>query len=794
MISVAQKGEVKGTVTDAKTGEAMIGAVVSTSPVMGTTTSFDGTYSLEIPAGNAVITFKMTGYDEVKKEVAVVAGQVFVLNVAMNESARELGIVVVSAGKYEQNLGEVTVSMEVIKPKLIQEKNITSIDEALQQTPGVSIVDNEPQIRSGSGYSFGAGSRVQVLMDDLPMISGDAGKPTWSFLPIENVSQVEIIKGASSVLYGSSALSGVINMRTAYPTDKPSTRLAVYHGIYSDPRTDSAKYWSGNAMRSGLNFLHTRKINNNIDFVIGANVLGDDGYLGPIKDSTQATDGNKYNPFTADRYKSEARARVNMNLRYRSKKISGLSYGFNTNWSNSNSLATLIWENTSTGLYSAYKGSATRTKQLLSTIDPFITYYNKKGGRQSLRTRWQSLDNNNDNNQGNFSDVYYGEYQFQQHWDSLRVKDFTTTFGIVGIHTLAKGELYTGGNADGNNSASNFAGYLQVDKKYFDKLNLSGGVRYEYFNINEESQSKPVFRAGANYQLEKATYLRASFGQGFRFPSIAEKFVVTSLGAITIFPNPDLKAESSYNAELGLKQGFRINKFLGFLDLAVFQQEYNKFIEFTFGQWDPNPSLNNQFGIGFKSLNTGKARVQGFEASLMGEGKIGAIQLQALAGYTYTKPVSLTPNEVYAKSPASPDNFFFLSQYANTSYKSTSSDPANDILKYRIQHLVRADLSASWRAYSLGLSFRSQSHIQNIDAAFQVLEKTFPTMFNPGINNWRKTHSKGDYIFDLRAGWEVNEHHGIAVVVKNLLNREYAIRPLAIEEPRLTSIQYTLKF
>ena len=41
------------------------------------------------------------------------------------------------------------------------------------------MVDGEPQIRSGSGFSYGAGSRVMVMVDDLPVLSGDAGRPTW---------------------------------------------------------------------------------------------------------------------------------------------------------------------------------------------------------------------------------------------------------------------------------------------------------------------------------------------------------------------------------------------------------------------------------------------------------------------------------------------------------------------------------------------------------------------------------------------------------------------------------------
>jgi iron complex outermembrane receptor protein len=645
-------------------------------------------------------------------------------------------------------------------------------------------VDGEPQIRSGSGYSFGAGSRVQVLVDNLPMLSGDAGKPTWEFLPIENLSQVEIIKGASSVLYGSSALSGVINMQTAFPGEKPETQVTVFHGVFSNPLSDSAVYWSGNMMRSGVNFLHKRKIGQ-LDLVVGGYFLGDDGHLGPIRDSIDGSIDNGYNPFTSDRYASDTRGRMNLNLGYNFKKVEGLSVGLRTNWSLSNSLGTFIWQNANEGLYDAFAGSATRTKQLLGTVDPYITYTGKRGAKHALRSRWQTLDNENDNNQGNFSDVFYSEYQYQQNWDTLGVKGLNTTFGLVNMTTTSRGELYTGGNPDGVNYSLNQAAFLQMDLKVKERLNMSGGVRYERFVINGESEGRPVFRIGTNYKLFRATYLRASYGEGYRFPSIAEKFIVTALGSLQIYANPELRSETSYNVEFGIKQGYMFGKLKGFLDVALFQQEFENFIEFTFGQW-VTPRLDNLLGFGFKSVNTGKARVRGFEFSALGEGKVGPVLLQFLAGYTYTMPISLTPDLVYARSTN-------LTQSPLT-YANTSSNSDGNILKYRMIHLVRGDVQGTFRNYSLGASIRYNSNMVNIDNAFEFLETNLPSLFNPGIVQWRNENQDGDYVIDARLGYKVNEHHRIALVVNNVLNREYAIRPLSIEEPRLTTIQYTFNW
>lgn len=792
-LSDAQETTLRGRVVDSE-GTTIPGVTIkatfidsvpqSAVVILRTKSDLDGNYILSLRPGKYNVEAAFVGYNTSQMIISINADNEIEWNFVLSSDDDELEIVVISAGKFEQDLGEVTVSMEVIKPRLLEEKNANSVDEILQQTPGVAIVDDEPQIRSGSGYSFGAGSRVQILMDDMPMISGDAGKPTWDFLPIENLAQIEVIKGASSVLYGSSALSGVINMRTSFPTDNPETKVTLFHGVYSTPQSDGAKYWSGSPMKTGASFIHKRKIGQ-LDFVIGGYFLGNDGHLGPQKDTVTGSFSNGYNPFTADRYEAETRGRMNVNLRYRSKKVVGLSFGVNTNWSLSNSLSTLIWENHSTGLYSAYDGAATRTEQTLGTVDPFITYHTKGGAKHSLRGRWQSLDNKNDNNQGNFSDVFYTEYQFLKQWNTEKIKNLTVNLGVVNMSTQSRGELFIGGNVDGKNTASNQAAYAQVDKKFGERWNVSLGVRYEQFEINSDREGRPVFRGGINYRFAKATYVRASYGEGYRFPSIAERYIVTALGAVKIYANPELRSESSYNAELGIKQGFRIRGFKGFADLAVFQQEYKDFIEFTFGQW-ATPTLTNLLGFGFKSINTGKARVRGAELSIMGEGKMGPVLLQVLGGYTYTLPESLTPDYAYANN-----------QDLNktpVSYLTTSSDTTNHILKYRLQHLVRFDVQATWRAWSLGTSFRYNSHMQNIDQAFAFLETTVPMFFDPGIVEWRESHTTGDHIFDARAGWTINEHHKVGLVVTNLLNREYAIRPLAIEEPRVTTLQYTFNF
>jgi hypothetical protein len=82
--------------------------------------------------------------------------------------------------------------------------------------------------------------------------------------------------------------------------------------------------------------------------------------------------------------------------------------------------------------------------------------------------------------------------------------------------------------------------------------------------------------------------------------------------------------------------------------------------------------------------------------------------------------------------------------------------------------------------------------MQNIDKIFTELETVPSAGFNPGLSQWRAEHTTGDVVFDGRVGYTILGKHRLAIVVNNLLNREYAIRPLAIEQPRHIMLQYTL--
>jgi outer membrane receptor protein involved in Fe transport len=796
-----QNALVLGKIADKKTGEGIPGVlvIVSDQPTKGAQTDVDGKFRLDVPPGKVKLELRAIGYENVMSEPLILqAGQTFEFNYQLTGKMQQLGTFVTSASKYEQEVERISMTVDVLRPNIIENKNTTSMKDALQQVPGVSVVNNEPQIRSGSGFSFGAGSRVMILVDDMPLLSGDAGRPSWGFLPVENIEQVEVVKGASSVLYGSAALSGAIHIRTAYPRDTPQTKINTFTGIYNNPRNRDAIYWGkDNPAYSGLNFFHSRKIKNT-DLVIGGNIFHDKGFKGPVPPNPSEPG---FNPLAEQRGEFENRVRLNFSLRRQSEKIKGMAYGLNGNGMISRSTQTLIWYNADSGMYRSFPGAITLTQQSTAYIDPWISYTGNRGWKHHLRNRYYYLDNNNDNNQSNKSHLIYNEYQVQKRIGEENNPLLHLSAGIVsaltyGVSDLFKGNLDPDTSLSARSEAHNLAAYVQLEKTLFKILNLSAGARYEYFSISRprfqasekiirDKDSKPVFRAGANLKLGRLTFLKASFGQGFRFPTMAEKYIRTQVGPIRIYPNDSIRAESSWNAEAGIKQVVAFGRFIGYLDVVAFVQQFENNIEFNFGQFG---SLQDPFlGLGFASINIGRTRVSGGEATLAGRGKIGKYEINILAGYTYTLPVTLEPNAPY---PVTTDGKTPLT------YNRSGTDSSGNLLKYRFRHLFKTDLEASRGRFNGGFSLRYNSFMENIDRVFEDLDQTLP-LFGlpaPGLTQFRKNNNRGIWVVDIRLHIKLNNTVRIGFVVNNLFNVEYALRPMVIEAPRTTAVQLMLAF
>ncbi len=777
----AQNATIKGTITNATTNETIPGVNVLTEEKTGVASDINGKYLIKVHEGRTRLVFKFIGFANTTKVVELKSGETLVLDIKMTEQSQALEGVVVSAGKFEQKLSDVTISMNVIKSSQIANQNTNNIMESLNKVSGVDIYDSQPSIRGGSGYSYGAGSRVLLLVDDLPMLTPDAGDVKWNYLPIENLSQVEVLKGASSALFGASALNGVINLRTAFPKDKPVTQISINNGVYMNPKRKELIWWDDTELKyakssssvfffplsnfgvknpgfGGLNFFHSRKIGQ-VDLVIG---------------------GNTYKNQSFRQDENESRSRININLRFRAKKIEGLSFGVNGNYMYQDKTSFFLWQNADSGAYKQNPSTINYNKGYRFNVDPYLLYFNKRASKYSIKMRYFKHTNHfaDDPTKNNDASVVYGDYQYQHKFKER----YNFTAGLSGSYTESTAKLY------GQHSGINASMYAQVDANVWKKLTFSLGVRGEYFKIDKsESVSsfsirtkkdtlkfpiEPVFRAGVNYHAAKYTFIRASFGQGYRFPTIAEKYIQTSIGGLNIFPNPVLQPETGWSAELGIKQAFKLGTWAGYVDLAGYWTQYKNMMEFTFGIYKPDTATSATMNdVGFKSINVGHARINGIDFSVAAQGTLFGFPASFMVGYTYMNPVNLD-------------------------YDATiDTVTGNKYLKYRNLHSVKGDFEITFKVVTIGVSYIFNSKTINIDHAFegQLIEGIPSSDLLPGLKQYRLDHNKGYHVLNGRIWFDITDNQRIGLFVNNILNTEYMTRPGFVEAPRNIAFNYSLK-
>lgn len=756
-IAFAQNGTIKGTVTENLDGETLIGVNIFLENSTGTITNGNGKYKLEVPAGDHKLTFKYIGYESVTKKVTVKAGETTTLDVVMGESSTQLDYVVVSASQYQKNISQETVSMDVLDAKLIENNNATELGEAVDKSVGVQVQEGQISIRGGSSYSYGVGSRTAVMVDNLSFASADLGEAQLKQVPLESVEQVEVVKGASSVVYGSSALNGVVNVITGWPSSsEPTHKLSFFQGVYDNPRRDELRWWSKGATPgfSGLNYTYGIK-KGQMDVLVGGNVNYVNSFL-------ELTD--------------EFRVRGSFKTRYRSKKVPGLSFGVNGGINKENSERFFIAQDLDSGAYR--NGSPSSDKYWKWNVDPHLTYINSKGSTHRLRTRWLNVFRVGGVNTVNAnSNQLSGDYQYQKNWNDK----FILTTGIPFTYGFSKSNLYPGLRTN-----YQLATYVQGEYKA-NRLSLVGGVRYEISSVDTLTETTiPVFRTGINYQVGKYTHLRSSWGQAYRLPSIGERFIEASFSLARIVPNPGLLPEKGWGYEFGIKQGIKISKWQGFFDFSLFWNEYENFVEYRLGLHPPDdwvgavPADSISSWLGLKPFNVGVARVAGFEASILGKGDIGPVEFRTLMGYTYTYTGNLEVD-------TAAQNFgVFLDRTFTYLTKRVPDSISTNLLNYRVRHLIKGDIQFKYKRFMIGYTAYYGSFPEFIDPLFLIAI--------PKIDKFVEAHQKGDLVMGMRAGYDVSDKIGLNFLIKNLTNKEYSTRPGRMEAPRSFTLQVKFQF
>jgi outer membrane receptor protein involved in Fe transport len=745
----AQGVQIEGVVVSSSTGKMISGASVQeeSNMINGTITDSAGHFRINVTSNQLIV--KHIGYNAKRVSVDVKLSSIVI---SLDESMDIMNQVVISANKNEKRLKELTMSLEILSPDLVRDKNPVVMDEIINQIPGVQITDGQTSIRAGSGWSYGVGSRVTVLVDGTPLMNGDAGNVLWNFISADHLGSIEVLKGASSVIYGSSALNGIINITSRWPGEKPRSSISIYSGAYSKPNRKSLEWTDKTLNSSGVRIGDSRRVGSN-DLNTTIEYVKNDGY----------------------RF-GDHEERLHLGVDWRKKFKKDMFIGVRSHVLLTDVGSFLLWKSYDSA-YNALNDNATQTNGLKFRIDPFWVYRSPKNWLHKINTRFLRVENqvdsgDPDTDQSNSANTYYSDYQ--------------ATSPVYFGWQVILGALHNRSNSSsplfgGDHKSTNSAVYAQFEKTK-GRLLFNAGARLENYRLDDFIETKPVFRAGLNFNAAKATFLRASFGQGFRFPTIAESYIETKVGSVSVYPNNQLGSETGWNAEIAVKQGFKVKNFKGYIDLAVYKMRYYNMMEFAFSQWSNDISVGNLLGLGFKSVNAGKAEISGIDISVNGHMNIDKWQtIRLLAGFTLSDPISLEPNKQVA-----------IDSVGNAlNYLNTSSDTSNYTLKYRSRHMLKWDVQYSGKRWDGGFSIRYNSFASNIDANFV---RGILVVFIPGVAEGQTLNSNGTFITDLRWFYKIKPDLRVGLVVSNLFNTEFMIRPANMGPPRLVLLQIRKQF
>lgn len=792
----------------------------------GAVADLDGNYLLAVENAEVELNFRYLGYKEQIIKVKFEKGEAEkVVNVGLSSMATALDAVQIQGTRLQRDGKTSIQTMEVVGLESIAKNNVTTLDRALKGVAGLAIVDNEPQMRGGSGFSSGMGSRVMLLLDDMPMLRADAGRPAWNLISMDDVEQIDVLKGAASVLYGSAAINGAINVHTKYASTNPESSVKIYAGVYEKPKgiplTKHVKYkdfdpetyewwwverdekvkdksWTrGCPIKMGAELSHSRKMAKWWDFTAHIDYSYDDGYrLGGSRDP-----GNRVEP-------AEQRVRASMGNRFHINDR--WTVALNTNVMYSDNRMYNFWANALDGKYRPFGNmedgrwatTLSHFKDVVVLVDPHLKYVHPKGGVHELDNRYMFSNNNVINIMGQDarSQSVYNTYRYRKTFE--KAAGLGLTAGVANQYTYSGGEVFSGNiynmGSTGSHTSDNLAVFAKLEMPFLKEKNLrlELGGRLENCFVDDWHEMSPVFQLGLNYALTKSgTVFRISAGQGYRAATIGEKFITTRVGMYGFYPNPDLKSEKSLNMELGIRQYLKTDVVTGYVDVAAFHQIYWNYIEFFMGPWnlDETTPIGKRFG--FEFFNTGRATITGAEASLgLNFDIMENLQIGLQANYTYSLPVCKETDKVY-KSTSTKDYM----------YSNSSSNTDGNILKYRIQHMAKFDFDIKFFKYfSVGMGVQYMSAMKNVDGVFIEMDKNkegyAPWLDNMemdlpfyGIDEFMKKHAWGSLVLDLRASVELNRFT-ISFVVNNLLNAEYSLRPLYIEAPRTYTLQVTYRF
>ena len=576
--------------------------------------------------------------------------------------------IVVTANRYEQQPFKVPQAVSILSPEEIRKRSPAIIPDLFRNIPGVETNDAGP-FRTRPVIRGMFGSRVLILVDGERL--NNTRESTFSgaqlsLVDIGQVDRVEVVYGPGSVLYGSDALGGVVNIITKTPEGNPSGGSLRFNGNLS------LRYSTVDEQRGGR--LEVGGKHKKFSFLAGGSIRKASDYESPETTVVNSALG-KENSFDV-KASYDLSDKHGLSLDYQRFRADDVGYPgtpdppkFPAKFSfpyHDRDKIVLKWEAENLSTHLPKISAKVFYQNLSKEFDSEMTI--PAGPTMSIYSFSRTV-----------TDVQIYGFNFQELF--LTSKDQYLTWGLDyyrestdGSRELDTKMMTSGGQVLSDTTSTNSTVpentldavgiFLNNQLNILDRATLTVGIRYDRFEvktkktedyldtrvtppvpIESKSQSLNSINGGLGvvYRLSDRINLVGNLASAFRAPNVVEEyFCGQASGNEFVVPNYDLEPEKSYNVDVGAK--FNFEKF--FASLTLFQNNFRDYIELE--------ATGDSIRMAGQSLpvwhytNISELRIQGVEGVLesnLGKGLYGSFN------FAYNHGKNLTSDQPFFVSP-----------------------------------------------------------------------------------------------------------------------------------------------
>ena len=679
-----QQAQIKGMVTSEGTAIPYANVYLE-GTILGTATNDDGAYILQnVPAGSYILRATVIGYLSYSTKISLSANETKAISIQLVATSEQLEETVVTGTLKAVRRSESPVPVEVYSPTFLKKNPTASIFEALQNVNGVRPQINCNVCNTGDIHINGLeGPYTLVLIDGMPIVSGLGTVYGLSGIPNSLISQIEIVKGPASSLYGSEAVGGLINIITKSTLEAPDFFVDGF-----------ATGWGEYNLDIGAKINMGKKT----DMLLGVNYFN---YDTPV-------DNNGDN-FTDLTLQNRISIFQKWNFQRKDALIFSLAgrYFYEDRWGGE-----MQWTPDFRGGDEVYGESIyTKRWEIL--------------GKYQLPLKEKML----------FTFSYNDHSQNSVYGDISYLADQRIGFGqltwdkSLGRHDLLFGSALRYNYYDDNTTATAIADevvipslFVQDEISLAKKHSLLLGLRYDY---DKRHGSIYTPRTAYKWKISSNDILRLNAGTGFRVVNLFTEEHAALTGARDVVITEELKPEQSFNININyLKKIYAGNgTFIG-LDASAF---YTHFSNIILPDYDTNP---NQ--IIYDNLN-GKSISQGVSANVDVSFPNG---LKILVGATFqdvkNTEEGITHKQILTESFSSTWNISYNIRSLNLSVDYTGNLYGPMRLPILGNADPRREFSPTWSIQNIQFTFKGLDNFEVYGGIKNLLDWT-PNRGNPFI-------------------------------------------------------------